>query len=390
MKTTIEVAVSLTAPLHVAYPGGAANGMQRTTRERVLADKIIYALPIYPANGFRGGLRRAIANLVIDNITAVDGPMSADVYRGLLCGAASGSLDLTPRSIEEVVRCRKHVYMGLFGGGARMQESLYAVGDMVPVCDISIMTGRVPGYMAPMAIQVRATEEKDAATSDGDKKTETKRYRAPFQDSRHFVRVDDMYRVIDPDRIAANVADPLASVKAYQDEVSANAAARKAEKGAEDIGDDEKTTKKDSAQLQEVEVVPTGTPMFFRIDMKDGVTDAQLGAILLGLDALLQGNFGGYARWNFGTVALKSVRLTMGDESVEIDASALPSGRLVDAEKLSAYIGAARTEIAAVRLADVAEFFKDLSAADKEKKQKKAIEKKEAKKAEQLAKAGAA
>ena len=351
---SIEVVLSLTSPLHLAYPGNYSKGLSRTITQPVTIEGETRHVPYYPANGFRGGLRRIVADLICDCIKEVEGPVSGELYNGLHCGASSGSPDKNAKSIEEIVRARQHVYMGLFGGGARTHESMYAVSDMLPILDATTRTGMVPPRL------------RDAYVSQKSSKDGADYYLQPgaIIGERHFVRVDDLYRVSDVEGIVRNVENPMETVLQHQEKVGINKADRQNPEGGDD-----KAVKEDVANLQAIQAIAAGTPMYFAIDFKSDITEEQIGAILLGLSGLLrENNFGCMGRWGFGRVKCLDITLRRGAESFGksfgIDEDfALPAD-------LQSYADKAKEVISAIRIADIEEFFKDSSA------EKKAAEKK--------------
>ncbi len=346
---SIEVAASLTAPMHVAYPDnyvkGEGGGLSKTITQTITVGGKRMSLPYYPANGFRGGLRRVIADMICDSIAATEGAISGELYNGLHCGASSGSPDQTAKSIEEIIRARSHVYMGLFGGGARTHESMYAASDMLPILDATIGAGMVPARY------------RDGYVSQIVGKDGVERYTEPYAliDERHFVRVDDLYRVTDPSGIAKTVADPIGTVTRHQEAVGINKAERQGEGEAK---------KEDVANIQSIQTIAAGTPMYFRIDMKSDATEAQAGALLLGIAGLLtQNNFGCMGRWGFGRVKPIDISMNFGGELTgglfENNAEfSMPAN-------MARYVDQAREEIAAIRVADIAAFFEDFSAGKK-------------------------
>ncbi|PND66349.1 type IV CRISPR-associated protein Csf2, partial [Escherichia coli] len=57
--------------------------------------------------------------------------------------------DPSPVTAEEVIRAKNHVFMGLFGGGARMLHSGFDVFDLLPVMETTISAGMIPARFAP-------------------------------------------------------------------------------------------------------------------------------------------------------------------------------------------------------------------------------------------------
>ena len=346
MQNTIDVVLTLASPMYVAYPDNYDDGLSRTITKPVTIDGKKHEVPYYPANGFRGGLRRVIAGLICDHLKATECAVPGDLYNGLHCGASSGSPDQTAQSIEEIIRVRNHVYMGLFGGGARTHESMYAVSDMNPILDATIRTGSVPekyreGYVAPLS------------TGDGGLS-----FLQPFQiiGKRHFLRVDDLYRVTDAELINRTVADPIATVNAHQAAVGLNKEDRKG--GAK---------KEDVANLQAFQTIAEGTPMHFRIDMKSDITQEQVGALLIALESLFVENyFGGVGRQGMGKVRVREMTLQVGSETLAWEESALYRGEDFALPASAApFVDAAKEAIGNIRMADIAPFFEDFSAGKK-------------------------
>ncbi|MBE7540622.1 MAG: type IV CRISPR-associated protein Csf2 [Rhodocyclaceae bacterium] len=345
---SIEVALSLTAPMHVAYPDNyvKSEGLSKTITQTITVGDKKMSLPYYPANGFRGGLRRVIADMICDSIAVTEGTISGELYNGLHCGASSSSPDQTAKSIEEIIRARSHVYMGLFGGGARTHESMYAASDMLPILNATISAGMVPARY------------RDGYVSQIVGKDGVVRHIEPYEliDARHFVRIDDLYRVMDPVGINKTVTSPVEAVTSHQEAIGIHRA-----QDEEILKNEGKKHPRDVSQLQSVQTIAAGTPMFFRIDMKSDATEAQAGALLLGIAGLLtQNNFGCMGRWGFGRVKPLDISMNFGGELTgglfENNAEfSMP-------ENMARYVDQARKEIAAIRTADIAAFFEDFSA----------------------------
>ena len=356
MKNTINVVLTLTSPLYVAYPDNYIKGLSRTITKPMTHGGIDYDVPYFPANGFRGAFRRVIADRICDHLKATESAVPGDLYNGLHCGASSGSPDQSAKTIEEIVRARKHVYMGLFGGGARSHESLYSVSDMNPILDLTVSTGIVPDrYREDYVIP----QHKDGVTS----------FLKPYQiiGKRHFVRIDDMYRVADPEQILRTVANPVETVSAHQVSVGVNKKER-----------EEGGSKEDVANLQSFQSIAEGTAMHFVVDLKPHATQAQIGAILIAMEALfIENYFGGAGRQGMGRVKVTEMSLDLGGEKFAWGGETLyRNGNFELPSDSGRFVDAAKVEIEAIRMADIAPFFEDFSAAkkasDKAKKAAKA------------------
>lgn len=346
-KNTIDVVVTLASPLYEAYPGNydKSKGLSYTMKKPVFANGKSALVPYYAANGFRGGLRRMIASRIADHLATTEGAISGDLYNGLRCGASHASPDQTALSIEEILRARKNVYMGLFGGGARIHDSMYQVSDMNPILDITCKAGMVPAWCAEGWVKER-------------KRDDAMGYAEPWEivGERHFVRKDDLYNVAKAAEVVRTVSEPVATVSAHQASVGLNKGERK-EAGA---------TKEDVANLQAFETIAEGTPMHFRITLDKDVTDAQVGAMLLALSDLFNENqFGGWIRAGMGKLRVQQMKMTLaargGDESYAWDELNVEEGFSLPLDT-SPFVTAALNEIAAITTKDIAGYFTDFSA----------------------------
>jgi CRISPR type IV-associated protein Csf2 len=359
---TIDVVLSLTSPLYVAFPDNQdKENISRTTKTPFMVDGRVQYVPIYPANGFRGGLRRKAAYRLGNHFKANEGPIPGDLYLGLSCGASSGSPDQTALSVEEILRARENVYMGLFGGGARLHQSMYRVSDLLPIIDTTIRAGAVPEFCREK-IQAKASRESAVGPE----------YAGPWEllGSRTSIRVDDLYRVMNPAEIANTVADPIQSVARYQAAVLANKKGRK----------DDDEAKSDVANMMGIETIAAGVPFHFRIDLDVAADDAKLGLLLLCLSDLFSENaFGGWVRCGFGKVRVESMHVQFDDALMKWDQFYDDNGSFELPTEATPFVQAANAAIGNLKIADMAEFFEDFSAGAKAKQKADAKAKKEAK-----------
>lgn len=380
--TSIDVTLTLASPLYVAYPGNYddTKKISYTTKLPVMVDGQLQYIPYYPANGFRGALRRKAMGRLLKHFTETEGPLPGDLYLGLSCGASSGSPDSTARSVEELLRARANVYMGLFGGGARLHPSSYRVSDMLPIIASTIKTGMVPSRFAEYV--------KSRTSESGEKYYVQSKQLVSFRNS---IRVDDLFRVMNPGQILSSVADPQATVAKYQSAVLGNRADRKAEdeskksepsNRARRKADDE-LRKSDVSHMLTIETIAPGVPFHFRIDLDDAVVDdAKIGLILLSLSDLFVANqFGGWGRCGFGKVRVESIlingdgdSLSLGDFYSTNDTFSLPG-------TTQPFVDAANEAIGTLSIADMKGFFEDFSADAKAQKAAEAKAKKAAKEA---------
>ena len=347
----INIVLTLASPLYVAYPENqdkSAN-VSRTTKTPLMTNGRMQYLPCYPANGFRGGLRRKAMSRLLSHFKSNEGAISGDLYLGLTCGANSGSPDQSPLSIEEILRARSNVYMGLFGGGARMHSSMYRVSDMLPILQATVSAGAVPEYCLD---KVQAKPQKDSAIG-------TEYVQAwEITSSRTSIRLDDLFRVTNPHEILNGIANPIETVSNHQAAVLANREGRKDGDGKSDV-----------ANMMGIETVAAGVPFHFRVDLDNAADEAKLGMVLLGLSDIFQENaFGGWTRCGFGKVRVENIRVNFDDIEYKWDQFYGERGVFELPADASPFVDAANEAIAGLKIADMAGFFEDFSADAKAKK----------------------
>lgn len=360
---SINVILTLASPLYVAYPDNVDKtaNVSRTTKAPLHSRGRMSQVPIYPANGFRGGLRRKAADLLAAHFKANEGPITGDFYLGLTCGASDASPDKTPLSIEEIIRARSNVYMGVFGGGSRIHESMYRVSDMVPVLNLTVEAGWVPQSYADL---VSAKPKNDT--------TDAPSFLGPWEitGERTSIRVDDLFRVTNPSAIMANVKDALKTVADHQAGVQANRDGRK---------NDTDEKKSDVANMMGLETIAAGVPFHFCLDLDKDISEAQLGLLLMGLADLFRENaFGGWTRCGFGKVRVQGIDVAYNGDTFSWENFYERNGEFSLPEQAKVFTCKTEEEIAALKVSDVAPFFTDFSAGAKaakkaETKAKKAI-----------------
>lgn len=351
--SSINVILKTISPLHVAFP----EGKNETTKLKVVVngdaknESIRYDdIPIYPANGFRGGLRRAAANRIVKHLNEHIGPVRIPVYLGMRCGASSGQPKSYDKAVEPGLKmkmtqlARNHVYMGLFGGGDGLHRSAYSVSDMVPILQSTVNLNMVPNLYP--ATQGNGRDLLTHRTS---------------------IRVDDINMDRKPiDELINVIEGGQSAIIAHQLDVSGNATDRR------DAGDAD-VKKTDVQNMMGIEAIAPGTPMHFSINIAPSATDAQIGLLLISLaDLFNQNQFGGWIRCGFGKVRVEKIQFI----SSEGDEMTWESHELLDNESRFAwpsdvdnFIETANEEIYAINMDDLINFF---DAKQKEKPAKKA------------------
>lgn len=102
-------------------------------------------LPILPAQGLRGRLRRLAARAIEDALIARGDKLSWAGYQVLHCGAATGNPSKEAASLPVAREQFNHILMGLFGGGPYMLPGALRVADGYPAVQHLADLGLVPG-----------------------------------------------------------------------------------------------------------------------------------------------------------------------------------------------------------------------------------------------------
>lgn len=338
-KNFIEGVIRLTSPMHCAMPGDKLNDAVQTMKIRLItgADRSD-TLPYFPGNDLRGRLRRKAAAIVMPAL--VNGKkLPLELYAGLTCGAADASPE-NELSVEEALRSAKHVYMGLFGGGKRMLRSRFSVQDLVPITQTTLVTSLVPRHFE------HPDAERDEQVVDSAFK---------LIDHRHMIRVDDVMRVSRPEEVEAMIDEAATAVPAYQAYHLGTAATRKAEK-KDGVSDETRTKKSDVANMMKVEVIAPGTPMYFRVDFHDTVSDAQVGLLVQSMQALFaEQALGGWTRIGFGKYSIVNMHLSRNGLKQAVFKDGDDSFALH--ESMSTYTTAAQEQVAALSRDEMLSYF---------------------------------
>jgi CRISPR type IV-associated protein Csf2 len=364
ISNKIEGTIRLISPMHCATIDASSDAtgnenITRTHKQTVITSRGSQRMPFFPANDLRGRLRRKAAAIVLDQITATS-KVKVDLYAALMAGAitASPESDLT---IEEALRARDNVYMGLFGGGTRLLRSRYCTNDLMPIVQDTIDAGIVPASFGDNGVPQGFAGDGTTGPLTGFHLVQT---RTSF-------RIDDVARVINADEIEKYVENAVNSIAVKQAQTLADRAERKADKAAVKAGDlkaEAMAGKKDLSNMFAVEVVPRGTPLHCLIDLQNDTSDAHVGLLLMALTALVrEQGLGGWIRAGFGRFSA-DLTLTRNGQKYKIfvdgqnsaDATLTPE---VDA----AFCNPARAAIAALTAESMMEFFTP-RAAEKEEK----------------------
>lgn len=361
----IQGTFRLTSPLHCASPDDTLvkdsklKGSQTpTTQQNIMTRNGVQRVPYFPGNDLRGRLRRKAAALVLDRITASGGKVTPELYSGLTTGAITSSPDAN-LTVEEALRARRNVYMGLFGGGARLLRSRFQASDLIPVLASTIEVGMVP--------------ERFGNTDDqnflpiSNKTVDTGSEKVPLQGWQlvqvtNVLRVDDLHRVLRPNEVEAYIENAATVVAAIQQKNLEGRKARKdtkaqAEAGA--IGKSEVSSKLETGNMMSFQSIMAGTPMHSLFELDNDVTDAHVGLMLLALQALVrEQKLGGWCRAGLGRFDA-NLTLTRDGQAMPVFASERAGSDAELSAQVTPFVDAAIAELSKLTEAELMEFFKE-------------------------------
>lgn len=356
-KTVFEGIFRLTSPLHCAdeaTPEGAGKVM-RTMKAPIFTPAGMDTVPYFPGNDLRGRLRRKAGAILLDAITSSGAKYDRGVYSGVNNGMNGAQPDPTPATAEEVVRARNHIFMGLFGGGARMLQSGFDVADLMPIMDTTISAGMIPARFAPQPGTDFVSSEPGDIAYTAHKKGE-RLYGWQLLRRYNGTRIDDLHRVTDVDRVEKQLENGLDEVAAYQLQVLENKRLRKEDKEA-DAADKTNVKKSDAGNMITFEAIAAGVPMYFKLVIAPNMSDAQIGLMAQAVCDLVNGQkLGGWSRTGLGSFdAMLQMRrngvvspLLLKDDTDE---------NYVLSPDMAPFIEAMREEIFKTTVAEVSSFY---------------------------------
>ncbi len=299
------------------------------------------------SNSLRGPSRRDGADLVLERLAAKGIKYPIELYGGLRRGAAQAkpSGDM---SVGECIRARQNLFMGLFGGGARMFSSAFSISDMVTTTKSAIEVGMVPQSVI------------DSGAAFVPKKMGGEEYSC-FTTIKFFKR-DDLSLVSGQPELLANVTDYPKAFADYQDATFDNNQARKAVKADKAAGIETAVVKKtDMAGIFEFEVLSAGTPLYFQMDLADTLSDAQIGFMALILERFAnRQKLGGMVRFGFGRFNANLNIVRNGEEFSLLESDGNGSHKLsAPAQK---YADLANIELDKLTVEELLSFYGDVPA----------------------------
>lgn len=348
----IEGIFRLSTPLHCAMPGDKEKDATPTTptmKIYINNGEKRDTMPYFPGNDLRGRLRRKAAAIVMGAMTSDKSKLPLELYAGLSFAAIDNQPGTNELTVEEAVRAASNVYMGAFGGGKRLLRSRFSVQDLVPVTQSTLAAGIVPPKWE--VLNENLSKPVDEAWK--------------LCAHLNMTHVDDVMRVLRPEEMERFIENTQDAVAAYQEKNRSNTATRKLEK-KEGVSDDERTKKTGVSNMFKIEVIQPGTPMYFRMDFQDGMTDAQIGLMLMSLNELVNEQaLGGWTRIGLGKYTIPELMLTRHGERMHVFAERDPhgNGAYILNGSLQPLLDKANDEISKLTVDGMLSFFLETKAA---------------------------
>jgi CRISPR type IV-associated protein Csf2 len=301
-------------------------------------------VPYFPANDLRGRLHRKAAVHVINALTAGGERLSLELYMGLQCGAGSSQPDSAPLTVEEAVRAKRNIVMGLFGGGARVLPSHFSTADWMPITKATVESKTVPGNDGLGREFKLPRDESDLYVNNPTSKINN-------------TRRDDVFDAENPELLERSIEGGAATVAAYQAHVMATDKDRKdAKKSGETNGDTPK--KQGAANIFSANEIAPGIQLWNSIMLDACLTKAQLGLLLQAFsDLVAEQRLGGASKRGNGRFICQNMvvrhAVLGGDELPVFEAE----GSHVLSPQVQPAIDAMREELAALDLAEMTSYF---------------------------------
>lgn len=268
MDDTMSMTGDIDDEILSAADGAAAAGK---------AQDPVIRVPVIASNNIAGHLRRHAASLVIDALRARGETVSLPVYSCLQSGAWTGRPGAEDMTYGEYLKASQHPYLGLFGGGPRMMRKGFRTRDALPALP-----------------WLRESLQRDVVEGAGS-----------VADIPHwnltkiafFRRNDDLSDLVGIQQAQGAVTNFEQVFEAYEQSILADKA-------------ETQKARTSTFTFSAIEFVIPGVSFDFGFDLRDGLTDAQVGLFLLSLDRFAERDtLGGAVRNGFGRVSLDVVEL---------------------------------------------------------------------------------
>lgn len=321
-QVKISGLIQLTSPLHVASPdkewfydresnyiskskgGDKSSPVNRTTTTSVVgADGVIeQGIPILPANGLRGRLRRHATAIILDALSRQGERITIDAFHGMTCGAITGKPVKGVFSIKELLAERAHLFLGLFGGGEKVSRSAYLVSDLVPYTELMKDIGAIPQNDTPTPSSVITKKAINSANGREDSLS------GVFLMN----RLDDVKN--------GQSEKTMSAIKNYEE--SAQAWFSEIQK-TESVDANGKTKDERAAvsltNMMNVELVRAGTRFYFNLELFESATPSQAGLMLMSIQQLVEKNqLGGLIAKGCGKFNAKELKIIANGEECDL------------------------------------------------------------------------
>lgn len=255
--------------------------------------KTVVRVPVMPANGIGGRLRRNAADLIAKSLQARGEKLSPRAYNTLAAGSPDASLLRSEASVEQVTAGKQHPYFGVFGGSSYALSADLVVHEGYPITRITEGLLR-----SPALLEVPDVREHDMTQA------------IPL------VKKDDVKDVKNPEQLEAVIG--VEATSEYIATIMRGREDKKARMAEE--GDQSKKT-----ELSTVAATQAATPglhFALRLDLMVR-SDAHLGLFLRALqrfvDPVTGGQFGGKAAKGYGRFSVVASNMAVYEEGALLD-----------------------------------------------------------------------
>lgn len=277
----IHGAVTLQSPLHShagfkglrLADGQISSGkdgltvMSTVTMPLTVRGRFWGQLPIFPASSVVGALRRLAAQRYLQVLTADEAKLSQQMYYALTQGQPAQAQMSTTVTREYFEAVSNDIFFGMFGGASIRNAAAFTQNDLIPITEQTIEAGMVPERFS------------DLAPSENSHQWQLVDYRV-------MRRIDDIKRGMD-------------------------------RKGASMLQEGDEDLRTEAAAAYQV--IPPGTSLYWRCQLKPTTSPEQRGLFMLALmDLLAHGQFGAKAHIGWGNFTPQRWRLIDGAQRFDL------------------------------------------------------------------------
>lgn len=147
MTYAIQGFIISSAPIHIADGEGGSDREGKyvaTSQSRIVFENDNPKVPVIKSGTFRGGLRRAASDLIIEACAAHNVRVNAATLNTLRHGSTNAAISRDRAVSDDYKAFYANPHMGAFGGGPIMGSGFLRIGKLYPVCQETLGTGLVP------------------------------------------------------------------------------------------------------------------------------------------------------------------------------------------------------------------------------------------------------